>query len=127
MIFLVLSEKMILLFPENMILFFRRKVKDNLFQKKKKKKERKKIRTWKYDIFCIFGKDVVPFSFIYDVTLLPKKPSKLLPKIILKDDISVSLKKVIFILENMVFLLIEKLKMIKKFTQSNTHRDNNCD
>ena len=127
MIFLVLSEKMILLFPENMILFFRRKVKDNLFQKKKKEKERKKIRTWKYDIFCIFGKDVVPFSFIYDVTLLPKKPSKLLPKIILKDDISVSLKKVIFILENMVFLLIEKLKMIKKFTQSNTHRDNNCD
>ena len=40
MIFLVLSQKMILLFPENMILFFRRKVKDNLFQKKKKK-ERK--------------------------------------------------------------------------------------
>ena len=53
MIFLLLSQKMILLFPENMILFFRRKVKDNLFQQKK---ERKKIRTWKYDVFCIFGK-----------------------------------------------------------------------
>ena len=27
-----------------------------------------------------------------------------------------SLKKMIFVLENMVFLLIEKLKMIKRFT-----------
>ena len=43
MIFLVLSEKIILLFPENMILFFRRKVKDNLFQKKKRKKENKNM------------------------------------------------------------------------------------
>ena len=34
MIFLVLSGKMIFLFPENMILFFRRKMKDNLYQKK---------------------------------------------------------------------------------------------
>ena len=28
----------------------------------------------------------------------------------------VSLKKIIFILENMVFLLMEKIKMIEKFT-----------
>ena len=41
MIFLVLSGKMIFLFPENMILFFRRKMKDDLSQK----------NTWKYDIF----------------------------------------------------------------------------
>ena len=42
MIFLVvLSGKMIFLFPENMILFFRRKMKDDLSQKS----------TWKYDIF----------------------------------------------------------------------------
>ena len=34
MIFLVLLEKMIFLFPENMILFFRRKKKDDLSQKK---------------------------------------------------------------------------------------------
>ena len=34
MIFLVLSGKMIFLFPENMILFFRRKMKDDLSQKK---------------------------------------------------------------------------------------------
>ena len=43
MIFLVvLFGKMIFLFPENMILFFRRKMKDDLSQKKS---------TWKYDIF----------------------------------------------------------------------------
>ena len=41
MIFLVLSGKMIFLFPENMILFFRHKRKDDLSQK----------NTWKYDIF----------------------------------------------------------------------------
>ena len=34
LIFLVLSGKMIFLFPENMILFFRRKMKDHLSQKK---------------------------------------------------------------------------------------------
>ena len=34
MIFLVLSRKMIFLFPENMILFFRRRMKDDLSQKK---------------------------------------------------------------------------------------------
>ena len=43
MIFLVvLWGKMIFLFPQNMILFLRRKIKDDLFFKKKKK--------WKYDI-----------------------------------------------------------------------------
>ena len=41
MIFLVLSGKMIFVFPENIILFFRRKMKDDLSQK----------NTWKYDIF----------------------------------------------------------------------------
>ena len=41
MIFLVLSGKMIFLFPENMILFLRHKRKDDLSQK----------NTWKYDNF----------------------------------------------------------------------------
>ena len=41
MIFLLFSGKMIFLFPENIILFFRRKVKDDPSQK----------NTWKYDIF----------------------------------------------------------------------------
>ena len=41
MIFLILSRKMIFLFPKIMILFFRRKMKDDISQK----------NTWKYDIF----------------------------------------------------------------------------
>ena len=41
MIFLVLSEKMIFLFPEKMILFFRQKMKEDLYQK----------NSWEYDIF----------------------------------------------------------------------------
>ena len=41
MIFLILSGKMIFLFPENIILFFRRKIKDDISQK----------NTRKYDIF----------------------------------------------------------------------------
>ena len=47
MVFLVLLEKMIFLFPENMILPLRWKMKDDLSQKKKKKKK----NTRKYDIF----------------------------------------------------------------------------
>ena len=51
MIFLVLSGKMIFLFPENMTLFFRHKRKDDLSQN----------NTWKYDIFFrCFGKMVFP-------------------------------------------------------------------
>ena len=41
MVFLVLLEKMIFLFPENMILPLRWKMKDDLSQKKKKKKKEK--------------------------------------------------------------------------------------
>ena len=41
MIFLVLSGKMIFLFPENIILPPRRKIKHDLSQKKKKKKKKK--------------------------------------------------------------------------------------
>ena len=40
----VLSGKMIFIFPENIILFLRLKMKDILSQK----------NTWKYDIFCIY-------------------------------------------------------------------------
>ena len=43
MVFLELSGKMILLFPENMILPLGRKMKDDLSQK----------NTWKYDIFSV--------------------------------------------------------------------------
>ena len=41
MIFLVLSGKMMFFSPENMILFFRQKIKDDFSQK----------NTWKYDVF----------------------------------------------------------------------------
>ena len=49
MIFLVLSGKMIFLFPENVILFFRHKRKDDLSQK----------YTWKYDIFFKYSERMV--------------------------------------------------------------------
>ena len=48
MIFLASPGKMRFLFPENMILFFRRKMKDDLSQKS----------TWKYDIFLKCSKRV---------------------------------------------------------------------
>ena len=51
MIFLVLSGKMIFLFPENMILHLRRKMKDDLSQK----------NTWKYDLF-FKGSEKMVFS-----------------------------------------------------------------
>ena len=60
--FLVLSRKMIFLFLENMILFFRRKMKDDLSQK----------NTRKYDIFCIFSNDGISFSYKAKYDLLPK-------------------------------------------------------
>ena len=83
MIFLALSGKMIFLFPENMILFFRHKRKDDLSQK----------NTWKYDIFfkcsekmvfpknsrlnmiffVISGKMVFLFSRKYDIFSLGGK------------------------------------------------------
>ena len=78
MIFLVLSGKMIFLFPENIILFFRRKMKDDLSQK----------NTWKYDIFfkCsekmvfpknialnIIWKDYTFFTQKYDIFSLDEK------------------------------------------------------
>ena len=49
MIFLVLSGKMIFLFPKNMILFFRHKRKYDLSQK----------NAWKYDIFFKCSEKIV--------------------------------------------------------------------
>ena len=47
--FLVLSGNMVFLLPKNMILFFRRKMKDDLSQEK----------TWKYDAFWKCSKKIV--------------------------------------------------------------------
>ena len=89
--------------------------------------------------FCIFGTDTISFTYKYDINFCQKKknnnkktkqnkPKNIFSrKIPLRTAIPVSLKKLIFILENMVILLIEKLNMIKKFIQSNTHRENWCD
>ena len=49
MIFLVLSRKIMFLFPENMILHLRRKMKDDLSQK----------NTWKYDFFFKLSEKMV--------------------------------------------------------------------
>ena len=67
MIFLVLSGKMIFLFPENMILFFRQKMKDDLSRKKYMEIWYFLQMFWKdglfkkicleYDISCIIWKD----------------------------------------------------------------------
>ena len=78
LLFLLLSGKMIFLFPENMILLFRQRMKDHICHK----------NTWKYDIFCIFGKDGISFSDKYDITFSQKRKDDPLPKNALKDDIS---------------------------------------
>ena len=57
------SEKMALLFPENMI-FFSMDGKWRWYFSK---------NTWKYDVFCIFGRDGISFSYKYEITLLSKK------------------------------------------------------
>ena len=46
-----------------MILFFGRKMKDDLSQK----------NTWKSGVFCISSKNGISFSYKYDITFLPKK------------------------------------------------------
>ena len=81
MIFLALSEKIIFIFLKNMNLFFRRKTKDKISQK----------ITWKYNIFCISGRDDISFSHKYDIIILSKKD--LHPKNTLKDGISSIVEK----------------------------------
>ena len=63
MYFHVLSEE-IFIFPENMTLLFRWKMKDHLPQK----------NTWKYISF-ISCKDGISFSYKYDITFLSRKQS----------------------------------------------------
>ena len=78
MILLVPSGKMIFFFPENMILFYRRKMKDDLSQE----------NTWKYDIFFKCSEKIA----------FPKKitPEHELSRTIRKDGISFSRKYDIF-------------------------------
>ena len=77
MIFLVSSGKMIFLFPEKKILFFRWKTKDDLSQKKKwmeisyilqilRKDRLSQKYALEYDLSYIMRKDIISFSPKYD-------------------------------------------------------------
>ena len=61
MIFFVLLEK-IKFYPENIILFFRRKIVDGLTEK-----------IHGNNIVCIFHKDGISFCYKYDITFPSKK------------------------------------------------------
>ena len=102
MIFLVLSGKMKFLFLKSMILLFRVKMKDHIPQN----------NTWKYDIFCICGKDGIFFLQIWCWSVEDDPSNKKMILLLRKQRSSpvkltflVSLKKVRVILERMVFLL----------------------
>ena len=79
MTFLVLSRKMIFLFNENMILFFRQKMKGNLSKKKYMEIWYILQTFWKdylskktaagYSLFCIIRKDDISCSRKYDLIL----------------------------------------------------------
>ena len=126
MIFLVSSGKMIFLFPENMILFFRRKMKDDLSQKKymeiwyilqmfRKDGLSKKIAL-EYDLSYIMRKDGISFSRKYDIFFTDGKWKIIFLKKcmeiwcflyvgkggISKVTFPALLKKMIFILEKMI-------------------------
>ena len=107
MIFLVSSGKMIFLFPENMILFFRRKMKDDLSQKKymeiwyilqmfRKDGLSKKIAL-EYDLSYIMRKDGISFSRKYDIFLWTENERWYFSKNIWKYDVFCMLVKVVFL------------------------------
>ena len=78
-------------------------------------------------IFSVYSvKMVLLFPTNLILPFYQKSKDDLLPRNILTMTFLVSLKKTILILENMVFLLTEILKMIKQFTQSNMYRENKC-
>ena len=93
MTFLVSAGKMIFIFPESMILFFRRKMKDDLSQK----------NTWKYDVFFKCSKKVI----------FPKKSHQKMIFLVSSG------KMALLFLENMMFFLGGKWKMIflKKYME----------
>ena len=98
--FLVLSGKLIFLFfLENMILFFRRKMADNISQKIIHEN-------------MVFSAYLVKMVFLFPRNMIlpfcqKSKDYIFFRKIHIKTIFPLSLKKMIFILENMVFLLTE--------------------
>ena len=94
-------------FSGNMILFLRREKKDDLSQKMH--------GNMTFSVYSIKMVFLFPTNML--LSFCQKSKDNLLPKkIYLGMTFPVSLKKMIFILENVVFLLIGKLKMIKKFS-----------
>ena len=90
-------------FPENMILFFRRKMKDVLSPK-----------ILGNMIFSIY---LVKMVLLFPANMILKKAKMIFSrKSVLKDDISGIIEKDDIHPRKMVFLLIEKLKIIQKFT-----------
>ena len=83
MIFIVLSEEMIFLFPKNMNLFYRRKTKDDLSRKKFmemwyflqmfRKDGLFKNASLGYDLSCTVWKDSIFFSRKHDIFSLDGK------------------------------------------------------
>lgn len=73
--------------------------------------------SWNFDIFCIFGNDGIFYPTSMISRFLPEEQRWSSPeKNRLKNmTFLVSLDKMIFILKDMVFLLIEKFRMINKF------------
>ena len=96
-------------FFENMILFFRRKMKDVLSQK---------IHGNIFSVYSVKMVFLFPTNMILPFCQKSKDEIIIIIIIIihLKMTFPLLLKKMIFILENMLFLLTEKLKMKKKFT-----------
>ena len=91
-----------IIFLKSMILLFRLKMKDHIPQN----------NTWKYDIFCISGKDGIFFLQIWCWSEEDDPSNKKMILLLKKQRSSpvkltflVSLKKVIVILERMAFLL----------------------
>ena len=77
MIFHVSSGKMAFLFPKNMLPLWTENEKSS-FSK----------NTWKYNVFCILGKDAISFSYKQEITPLTKKAKMTFSrKIHLKDGI----------------------------------------
>ena len=108
LVFLVLSRKMVFRFFESTILFFRRKMKDDLSQK----------IYWKM-IFSVCLVKIIFFSYKYDIIRLSKKlrwSSIFSRKNTRKDNISCIIEKCDIHTTKHGILLIEKLEMIKKFT-----------
>ena len=103
MILLVLSAKMIFLFPEIMILLFRQKMKDHLSRKKKiiKKKDNENMTFSVYSVKMVFL-----FSTNMMLPFFKKAKITFSRKIHLKMTFFVSLEKIVFILDNMVFQIL---------------------